>query len=232
MNKKHIIRFKELEEQLKQVGDTKYTKHIPSYGSRELVDESAFQEWRVKAKNLLVKCCGKDSEHYNEFIEGEKTQRMGETNLNKYLRLKAIFNAAKEDFEGGYLSSVRSLVQAEVFESELGQAEELLKNGYLVAAAVIAGIVLETGMRELCDREDISRGKLDTMNIELAREGVYNLLQQKRITALADIRNSAAHGKPDAFTKEDVTQMIRDVELFLLAPFITINRHDCLHLSP
>lgn len=214
MNKKHIVRFKELEEQLKQVGATKYIKHIPSYGSRELVDENTFQEWRVKAKNLLVKCCGKDSEHYNEFIGGEKL-RGGETNLNKYHRLKAIFNAAKEDFEGGYLSSVRSLVQAEVFESELDQAEELLKKGYLVAAAVIAGVVLETGMRELCDREGIPHGMLNTMNVELAKKGVYNSLQQKRITALTDIRNSAAHGKPDAFAEEDVTQMIRDIELFL-----------------
>jgi hypothetical protein len=32
---------------------------------------------------------------------------------------------------------------------------------------------------------------------------------------LADIRNSAAHGKPDEFTDADVSNMIRDAEQFL-----------------
>ncbi|HFF4507887.1 TPA: DUF4145 domain-containing protein, partial [Acinetobacter baumannii] len=39
---------------------------------------------------------------------------------------------------------------------------------------------------------------------------------QKRITALADIRNNAAHGKYDEFTIEDVERMISDIERFLL----------------
>lgn len=55
------------------------------------------------------------------------------------------------------------------------------------------------------------------MNADLAKAGVYNKLQQKRITALADIRNSAAHGKPDEFSENDVTTMIRDIEQFLIA---------------
>jgi hypothetical protein len=37
----------------------------------------------------------------------------------------------------------------------------------------------------------------------------------KRITALAGIRNSAAHGKPDAFTEDEVKAMIADIERFL-----------------
>lgn len=107
------------------------------------------------------------------------------------------------------------MVQSEVFDNELEQAEELLKSGYHAAAAVIAGVVLETGLRELCTRQGIDHGKLEKMNADLAKAGVYNKLQLKRITALADIRNSAAHGKPDEFTKEDVKMMIRDVEQFL-----------------
>ena len=43
----------------------------------------------------------------------------------------------------GYLNSVRNLVQAEVFESELDQARELLSGGYSSAAAVVAGVVLD-----------------------------------------------------------------------------------------
>ena len=56
---------------------------------------------------------------------------------------------------------------------------------------------------------------MDKMNADLAKKGVYNLLVQKRITTLAQIRNDAAHGKPDQFTEADVTSMISDVERFL-----------------
>ena len=53
------------------------------------------------------------------------------------------------------------------------------------------------------------------MNSDLAKAGIYNKLQQKRITALADIRNSAAHGKPEEFSGDDVIMMIRDIKQFL-----------------
>jgi hypothetical protein len=52
------------------------------------------------------------------------------------------------------------------------------------------------------------------MNADLAKAGAYNSLVQKRITALAAIRNSAAHGRPQDFTKDDVAAMITDVERF------------------
>ncbi|HAS23818.1 MAG TPA: DUF4145 domain-containing protein, partial [Idiomarina loihiensis] len=53
------------------------------------------------------------------------------------------------------------------------------------------------------------------MNAGLAKIGIYTRLQQKRITAIADIRNSAAHGKWTEFTEADVVDMIKDVQRFL-----------------
>jgi hypothetical protein len=54
--------------------------------------------------------------------------------------------------------------------------------------------VLEAGIRDLCVQNEVPPGALGKMNDELAKKGVYNNLVQKRITALAAIRNSAAHG--------------------------------------
>ena len=62
------------------------------------------------------------------------------------------------------------------------------------------------------------------MNADLAKAGVYNSLMQKRITALAAIRNSAAHGKPNEFTRDDVSAMIRDVERFVARPLHRLPR--------
>ena len=213
MNKVYRRRFQELIEQLVELENTKeiqYSDYYPK--AQNCVDANLLLSWKVKVRNLLTKVCGEDSQHFHQF---ESNDFGGIISYESLQRMKAVFMAAKEDFEGGYLTSVRSLVQAEVFDSELEQAEELVNSGYVVAAAVIAGVVLETALRELCDRSSISYGKLDKMNADLTKASVYNKLVQKRITALADIRNSAAHGKPDEFTAQDVSTMIRDVGGFL-----------------
>lgn len=211
MNKLFRQRFDELEAQAIPVESSKKTCHSEVFGSGESIDSDLFLNWKVKVKNLLSKVCGEESQHFQQFKKDDKG-----TGYTTFKNLKAIFLAAKEDFEGGYLSSMKTLVQAEVFDSELEQAKELLNNSYCTAAAVIAGIVLETALRELCDKNGIPYGKLDKMNADLTKSGIYSKLVQKQITALADIRNSAAHGKPDEFTKQDVTNMIRDVNQFLL----------------
>lgn len=214
MTKIQRQRFCELSDQLQSLIDSKhpYTdslgRHVHEIASDALI------EWSVKARNLLSKVCGQDSEHYRSFVENEKT-RSYDLYIDILMRIRAVFLAAKEDYEGGYLSSVRTLVQAEVFDSELEQARALFNGGYVVAAAVISGVVLETTLRELCDRKQIPHGKLDKMNADLAKAGVYNKLVQKRITALADIRNSAAHGKSEDFAAADVDSMIKDVERFI-----------------
>jgi hypothetical protein len=49
---------------------------------------------------------------------------------------------------------------------------------------------------------------IDAMNSELAKKSLYNVLVQKRITWLADLRNKAAHGEWTEFDKTDVERMI------------------------
>jgi hypothetical protein len=218
MNKLFKQRFDELEAQAAQIENSKTVVNsnemLGSFVSSEFVDNELLLNWKVKVRNLLSKVCGEESQHFQQFEKNESAI-FQDTNFEIFRRLKAIFLAAKEDFEGGYLSSIKTLIQAEVFDSELEQASELLSSGYSTAAAVIAGVVLETALRELCDRENIVHGKLDKMNADLAKVGIYNKLMQKRITALADIRNNAAHGKPNEFKEQDVTDMIRDVSQFL-----------------
>ncbi len=220
MTKLHSRRFDELSTQLQSIVDSKqpYTDCLDQR-THEIESDTVI-EWGVKTRNLLVKVCGQDSEHYRSFVENEKVQPF-DTNYNRLMRIRAVFLAAKEDFEGGYLRSVRSLVQAEVFDSELEQSRALFEGSYDVAAAVICGTVLETTLRELCDRNGgLAHGKLNQMNADLAKAGVYNKLVQKRITTLADIRNSAAHGKPEEFTTLDVDSMIKEVERFV-AEYLT-----------
>lgn len=204
-------RFGELIEQADAVAATKQTKRSQYSGSYEEVDSDLLLGWCVKARNLLATACGRESEHFKSFVAAEEIQSF-EHNPAMLGRVRSVFLAAKEDFEGGYLSSVRNLVQAEVFSTELEQARELLSAGYRLPAAVICGVVLETNLRSLCEARSLSIGKMDKMNADLAKAGQYNLLVQKRITALAAIRNSAAHGKSTEFDDADVRSMIEEIE--------------------
>lgn len=221
MNKKIQARFDELEKEMQVVIDSKFTKNqINPFSDRNetfsYVDGKLFKEWSLKVKNLLILCAGEDSMYYNEFKSNIEDIRF-DAYFNIFKIIEPIFKAAKNDYENGFLSSMRSLITAEVFDNELEQAQELLNSKYHVAAAVIAGTVLETAIRELCDSQTppIAHGKLDKMNADLKKAGAYNQHQSKKITALADIRNSAAHGKITEFTHDDVQAMIKDIESFL-----------------
>ena len=206
-------RFVELETQIATIEATKrYVQSEFSPGDR--IDDNMLLSWKVKAQNLLSMACGKESEHYSQFVQTAAPSAW-RTNVTELSQLKAVFSAAKEDYEGGYLNSIRNLIQAELFGNELDQARELLTAGYQTAAAVVAGVVLETTLRQLCSDRTIPVAKLDKMNADLAKAGEYNLLVQKRITALADIRNSAAHGHPDKFKASDVDDMIEYIENFV-----------------
>jgi hypothetical protein len=207
-------RFGELYDQIKIIESTKRYAGDATYMKGDYVDNELYIGWKIKARNLISRSCGENSEHYKAFDSVEHSSAYC-TNYEILIRLKAVFEAAREDFEGGHCKTTRDLIQAEVFGSELDQASELLNAGYFSAAAVIAGVVLETTLRGLCDNLALPQGKLDKMNADLAKAGHYNLLVQKRITALADIRNNAAHGHPDKFSKTDVQDMIAYIQGFV-----------------
>lgn len=208
-----LKRFDELLDQLKAVEATK-ERRSGSFVEGDYVENNLLINWRLKARNLLSLACGENSEHYRTFVKLEEGRSYA-TNYQIMLELKSAFEAAREDYEGGYCNSLRNLVHAEVFGIELEQASELLRAGYKTPAAVVAGVVLETTLRGLCAKHGIDTGNLNKMNADLAKVGQYNLLVQKRVTALADIRNNAAHGHPDKFSDIDVREMIAQVETFV-----------------
>jgi hypothetical protein len=207
-------RFDELCQQAEAVESTKRMEN-PQYGiAGYRIDPNALLNWQIKVRHLIASVCGQESSHFKAFTDNEHGG-MYVTNYEVFQSLLAVLRAAKEDYEGGYLSKIRHLIQAEVFDSELEQSSELLAHGYTTAAAVIAGVVLETGLREMCADNGLGIGKLDKMNADLTKAEVYSKLVQKQITAIADIRNSAAHGKTNQFGPADVSNMIRDVQNIL-----------------
>ncbi len=135
----------------------------------------------------------------------------------------------KADFECGLLDDLAAQIGAELSCDLLGQAERLLETGTTgqndhVAAAVIAGAVLEQNLRQLCQRASPSiplltpKGDPKTLNPlieDLKRSGSFTELKAKQLRAWADVRNKAAHGEFADFTRSDVEQMTKGIANFL-----------------
>lgn len=223
IDQKVIARLDELIQRGTAVLQTKWggVQAGPGWMSADIerVDYQAAHEWGISSLNLLGRAFDKSSDHYTRFNalfpEFEA--------YDAVLKALGILKGAKDDYEHGYLFETRRLIEAEVFDDFLEQGEHLFQGGYEGPAAVIAGSVLEDGLRKLCHREGIALGpqpKLDAMNADLAKNGAYDKLTQKRITVLADIRNKAAHGQWSQFTKDDVSSMLRDVRSFMEKHFM------------
>ncbi len=168
--------------------------------------------WGTSVLNLLQRAFGETSSHFKRFEEHFNKYDSWESSFKG---LQAILAAAKEDYEGGYLFNLRGLVKAEVLSDAIEQASELLAAGYKDPACVVSGIALEAAIKEISARNSIAAGKLDKMNIELCKAGIYNMAKQKQITAWADLRNKAAHGEWSMYNAEDVKDMLSGIERFL-----------------
>ncbi len=186
----------------------------PNVIGDDRIDQQLAAQWITSVESLLARVFGEESAHYRNFSKHVE-RYVGYSDAK---RAHGVLKAPVEDYSGGYLFEVKELVEAEMFHDFLDQAEHLLDSGYFQAAAVIAGCVLEDGMRKLCVRNGVAlpaKPKLDQMNSDLAKAGVYSKLIQKRITTLAHIRNQAAHGQWDQFTSADVEDMMNHVRRFM-----------------
>jgi hypothetical protein len=229
---KILRRFEELDEEAKGVASSKTTKTgcvdtpwvegmpAPRPPQIPTVDQNLLTRWQTSALSLIERVFGKESATCQRFRSAiEKKSSYNTDDVLAFNEQLAIFQSAKSDVQGGYLFEIRNLVHAEVFTNELDQARHLLDAGYKPAAAVIAGTVLETTLRELCNQHPnlAAAESLNRMNDGLTREGVYNQARHRQIQAWADIRNAAAHGRPNDFEAIDAARMIEGIRDFIAA---------------
>lgn len=210
-----LDRLQELIKLGEQVKQTSF--YVWNYDA-DYVDARLAYQWGTSSLNLLEKVLGETSTHYKNFYN----QFDGIHLLGHTLSALGILGSAQEDYQQKFLFNTRVLIEAEVFDDFLEQAEYLLESGYYQAAVVLIGGVLEDGLRKLCTRNNINLStnpKVDAMNADLAKHGVYTKLKQKQITALADVRNKAAHGKWNEFDKSDVTDMLAKVRQLMEEQF-------------
>ena len=211
-----VVRVSQLIDKGKGVLAT--TQRIDKY--EEYVDSGKIKGFRSAALSFIERVYGKDHTHYKEFSAAVGGYRSEDAQMGM-----SILESIKDELEGGWLFSIKGLITSEVFADFLEMSNYLFEQDYKDPAAVIAGSVLEGHLRQLCatngiDVEFQSHGvdkpkKADTLNSELAKFNIYNKLDQKAVTMWLDLRNKAAHGHYDQYTKEQVSNMIQGITEFM-----------------
>lgn len=227
--KKYLDRFDELIEEGEAIEEKLHPQGIRIY-------DPAFQDlfaWIIKCVSLLNQVVPKNHPFYsrwtNDFLLTQKHDDGPGMNTIAYNRGLAYLRGIRSDLEAGILNDLRLEIEAEISTDYMGQAEQLLTEGQSgqydhVPAAVLAGAVLEKGLRTLCIKQTSplplfdEKGSPLMMNRlidNLRKVGAFNELKAKQLRAWADIRNKAAHGEFSEFSRSDVETMIGGISNFL-----------------
>src|ERR1044072_6184151 len=153
VDQKILMRFQELIQLGQKILNTRekgYTKPEPgAYRSYyDKIDIQLAGQWGVSCLNLIGRVFNKDSDHYKKFDSLYADFIKPLAGPTVVTHAFGILVAAKDDYEHGYLFETRALIEAEVFDDFLEQARHLLDNKYYGPAAVVAGSVLEDGLRK------------------------------------------------------------------------------------
>jgi hypothetical protein len=125
-----------------------------------------------------------------------------------------ILKSANARFDS-LLFDIRQLVQADLFDSEVDVGRELLKNGFLRAAGVVAGVVLEKHLSEVCDSHNIAIRKknptINDFNEALKAGDAIDIPTWRSIQHLGDLRNLCGHNKDREPTPDETAELLDGV---------------------
>jgi len=127
---------------------------------------------------------------------------------------QAILESVKARFESS-LFDLRQLVQADLLDSELDAAKELLKHKFTRAAGAVAGVVLERHLGQVCENHSVKITKknpsISDLNDGLKEASVLEVAQWRFVQHLGDIRNLCDHSKTTDPTVDQVQDLIDGV---------------------
>jgi len=110
------------------------------------------------------------------------------------------------------LSNLRGVLQAELFDTELDAARDLLKTGHLRAAGAVAGVVLERHLSTVAGAHQVAVRKKDPSasdwNDALKEASVVDIPVWRNVQRLTDLRNVCCHNKKREPTADEVRELI------------------------
>jgi hypothetical protein len=160
--------------------------------------------------------------HLEDYLQGLTITRgyekhvvvEGSAAIPRFQQQISILEAAIRRFESS-LFDIKQLVQADLFDSEIEAARELLKHKFGRAAGAMAGVLLEKHLAQVCDNHKTTISKknptIADMNDALKTAGVIDVSQWRFIQHLGDLRNLCDHNKSKEPSAEQVLDLIDGV---------------------
>ena len=233
LQKKYIARFDVLIEQGEKI--TAENNENIANGKGTSVTSPSAKQWQTSCITLLSQVLQGSNTHSQLIKEFHDVSLSNHYDKDIHHISEAVgkLKAIKDDFENGFLANLSMQIESEIDADYMGQAEQLLNEGSSgaydhVPAAVLTGAVLEKSLRTLCDQQippiptfkTTKRGNLEPLTLnplidELKKATLFNEPKAQQLRAWAGIRNAAAHGKFNEFSRTDVERMIESVKDFL-----------------
>lgn len=178
-------------------------------------DGAEVVEWLVQATSVL-KLLFPPEHPTLENWQATVPATHANTDIGTIKRAKGILRAAVKLIESGGLTPVHDAIRAETVSEVLDQADDLADSGYLAAASVLAGGALETHLRHLCERANLTwqgSGSIEkyTGAVDQVRKPgseVFSKSDSKQVRAWGGLRNDAAHD-PGKFAREVRQEQVR-----------------------
>jgi hypothetical protein len=117
-----------------------------------------------------------------------------------------LLQALLDDYRADRVGTFEEMAHAVVFSDLLGEAQDLLDDRppHLLAAAVVSGAALEAHLRRLASKLGIAISKgsgrpkeASMLNDDIKTAGAYSTAEWRQLQVWIDLRNEAAHGKPE-----------------------------------
>ena len=142
--------------------------------------------------------------------------------IPEFIQQLSIIKAAKTTLSST-LVNISILVQADLYDSELEEAKALADAGFLRAAGVICGVIIEKHLKQVCTNHNISMGRkkatISNLSQVLKDNEAISIPVWRSIQQLADIRNLCSHAKGDDPTKQDLQDLLSGTSKVLKTVF-------------
>ena len=146
----------------------------------------------------------------------------GKAAIPEFQQQVNIIKAAKSTLESS-LINLTSILQADLFDSEIDSARALAKSGFLRAAGAICGVVIEKHLKQVCQNHGIVIRKknptISVFNQALKDNNSITVPQWRHIQLLADIRNLCDHDKEKEPEKNELDDLISGTDKVLKTIF-------------
>lgn len=130
------------------------------------------------------------------------------------LRQVNMIQSCLETFDSK-IYNIQTVLQADIFDSEIDSAKHLFKRGFLRAAGAVCGVIIEKHFSIVCQNHNITLKKKSPTIADYndaLKDNVYDTLEWRRIQRLGDLRNLCDHNKDREPTKDEVEELISGTE--------------------